>query len=257
MILVEYGNTSQNQSVSTSIYFIRVDLTNIIPQSVPDSGIINSIAQTLGLHDFYTVGLWGFCEGYNSRGVTACSKPKTLYWFDPVTILLSELLSGATIALPSDVTDILGLVETVSHWMFGLFLSGACLSFVMIFLTPLSVLSRRITILIGFLTFLAALLVTVGSVIATILFVLFQRAATSVTELNIGASLGIKMFVFMWIASGASIIAWLIQTGLCCCCASRRDVRLGKKKGSKKAWETETVGVSEKPAREGVLGRKN
>lgn len=95
LILVEVGCTSTD-STRSSIYFININLTNIFPQSVPDATIINSIAQTIGLHDFYRVGLWGFCEGYNGQGVTNCSKPETLYWFNPVQIILSELLSGAT-----------------------------------------------------------------------------------------------------------------------------------------------------------------
>ena len=140
--------------------------------------------------------------------------------------------------------------------MFGLFLSGACLSFVMIFLNPLAVYSRWAALAVGFFTFLAALFTTVASVIATVLFIIASKAFTSVTELNIGASIGVKMFVFMWIASGTAVLAWLIQMSLGCCCASRRDVKRGKKRGSKKAWNTETVGVSEKPQKKGIFGRK-
>lgn len=55
----------------------------------------------------------------------------------------------------------------------------------------------------------------------------------SITEVNIGATLGIKMFAFMWVASGCALIAFLIQLCLCCCCVSRRDVKKGKKKGIK------------------------
>lgn len=96
LILVEIGQTDKRQSTLNKIYFIKLDLSDIIPTSVPNAVIINSIAQTLGLHDFYTVGLWNFCEGYNDQGVTDCSKPETLYWFNPVEILLNELLAGAT-----------------------------------------------------------------------------------------------------------------------------------------------------------------
>lgn len=96
LILVELGQTSKSSSIRNKIYFINLDLSEIIPDSVPDATIVNSIAETLGLHDFYRVGLWGFCEGYDAQGVTDCSTPKTLYWFNPVEILLNELLSGAT-----------------------------------------------------------------------------------------------------------------------------------------------------------------
>jgi len=107
MILVEVGNTSTG-NYEASTYFIRLNLTNIIPTTVPDSGIINSIAQSLGLHDFYQVGLWNFCEGYNAQGVTDCSKPQTLYWFNPVQIILNELLAGAT-------SEYLPLYSTNTH----------------------------------------------------------------------------------------------------------------------------------------------
>lgn len=95
LILVEVGNTSSHHAVVGSIYFLKLDLSHIIPQAVPQATLINSIARTLGLHDFYQVGLWNYCEGYGSA-ISNCSKPKTLYWFNPVQIILSELLSGAT-----------------------------------------------------------------------------------------------------------------------------------------------------------------
>lgn len=96
LILVEVGNTNSSSSIRNSIYFIRLNLADIIPQTVPDATIVNSIAQTLGLHDFYQVGLWNFCQGYVDQGITDCSNPETSYWFNPVEILLSQLLAGAT-----------------------------------------------------------------------------------------------------------------------------------------------------------------
>ena len=95
LILVEIGGT-YNRALIKDWYFIRLDLSHIIPASVPNFALINTIAQTLGLHDFYQVGLWGFCEGYKGQGVTECSHPKTLYWFNPVEILSSQLLAGAS-----------------------------------------------------------------------------------------------------------------------------------------------------------------
>ncbi|KAG8622824.1 hypothetical protein KVT40_009335 [Elsinoe batatas] len=271
LILVESGSTSANSSIRNSIYFIKLDMTNIIPQSVPNAVLVNSIARTLGLHDFYQIGLWGFCQGYNNEGVTECSTPTKLYWFNPVEILVSQLLAGATIALPTDVTDILDLIRLASNWMFSLFLSGLVLAFVMIFLAPLAVLSRWVALITSIFTFLAALFITVASVIATVMFFIMRNAFTSVAELNIESSLGTKMFVFMYIAVAASVLAALIQIGECCCCASRRDVRSGRKRGSKKAWTgrfagsekgvrehemTAADGSQEKPRKKGLFGRR-
>ncbi|PNS20021.1 SUR7 family protein pun1 [Sphaceloma murrayae] len=266
LILVQVGNTSAASSIRSSLYFIRLDLTNIIPQSVPNAVLVNSIARTLGLHDFYQIGLWNFCEGYNDSGVTQCSSPKRLYWFNPVEIIVNELLAGATIALPTQVTDILDIIRLASNWMFALFLAGLVLSFVMIFVAPLAIFSRWVALFTSFFTFLAALFVTVATVIATVMFVIMRNAFTSVAELNIESQLGTKMFVFMYIATAASLLAALIQAGECCCCASRRDVKTGRKKGSKKAWTenfrtsrdaTEmTVADSEKPEKKGWFGKK-
>ena len=85
-----------------------------------------------------------------------------------------------------------------------------------------------------------------------------QNAITSATQLNIGASIGVEMFALMWIAAGSAILAWIIQLGMCCCCASRRDVRTGRKKGSKKAYRESGAEMEEKqPGRFGRLGRRS
>ena len=99
LILVQIAGI-ENKPIIRNWYFIKLDMANIIPASVPNFALINTIAQTLGLHDFYQVGLWGFCEGYNGQGVTFCSKPQTLYWFNPVEILRNELLAGASSTSP-------------------------------------------------------------------------------------------------------------------------------------------------------------
>lgn len=163
LVLVVIGNT-YDRPVLRQTYFIKLNLSNIIPRSVPNAVLINSIARSIGLHDFYQVGLWNFCEGYDDTGITHCSRPKTLYAFDPVKILLNELLAGATsmppppvssllstkrqtyansaVALPAEISDALRIARTASHWMFGLFLSATVLCFVAIFLSPLAVSSR-------------------------------------------------------------------------------------------------------------------
>jgi hypothetical protein len=127
--------------------------------------------------------------------------------------------------------------------MFGLFLTGTCLTFVLIFLMPLSIFTRWLALPVAIFAFLNALVVTVASVIATVMFIIFRNTITGVSELNIGAQIGIKMFVFMWIASAFAIFAWLVQMGLCCCCASRRDVKTGRKRGSEKAYDSAVTGV--------------
>ena len=95
LILVEVGNIG-DRAVSRDTYFITIDLSHIVPVSVPNSFLINSIAQTLGLNDYYRVGLWNYCAGNVGEGLQFCSKPTTLWWFNPVEIIQSQLLAGAS-----------------------------------------------------------------------------------------------------------------------------------------------------------------
>ena len=63
LILVCIGNTRINSTLN-DIYFFKLDVSQIIPVSVANSQLLNSVARSLGLHDFYQVGMWNFCEGY-------------------------------------------------------------------------------------------------------------------------------------------------------------------------------------------------
>ena len=234
-ILVIIGNINSSV-VIRSTYFLRIDLSNIIPESVPNSVFINSIARTLGLHDFYQVGLWSYSEGYDNDGITYFSSPRALYWFDPVSIILNELLRGATIALPTGVISALEIVRIASHWMFASFLTGACLTFLCIFFAPMafshqprwSHRTKRVflrSLPITILTFGAALFTIGASVIATVMFLIFKNTFSAAGDLNIRAELGKPMLAFMWIGSGFNLIGWLMQMGTCCgicCCTGQR-----------------------------------
>ncbi len=172
-----------------------------------------------------------------------------MYWFNPVSILLNELLSGATIALPAQVNTILELIRIASHLMFGFFLTGLCMNFVAIFVAPITLYSRWWEVPFAILSFVASLLATLAALIATAMFVIFKDVVTSQSELNIGASLGTSMFVFMWLGAFFSIFGWWVHLffGCCCCCFSRRNVSTSrearnemrgdeKKERKKKVW---------------------
>ncbi|KAH8685577.1 SUR7/PalI family-domain-containing protein [Tricladium varicosporioides] len=247
LILTIIGNINK-KAVVRDTWFFYLDLTNIIPVSTGGSiTLVNSLARSLGLHDFYQIGLWNFCEGYNDEGITYCSPNKMLYWFNPVEILLDELLAGATITLPAQVNNILDLIKIASHVMFGFFLTGVCMNFVNIFLAFLPLYSRWWSLPIAIWTFISALLTTAAAIIATAMFIIFRNVITSQGGLNIGASVGTQMFAFMWVGAASSIFGWLIHLCLSCCCASRRDVRTGRRKGSKKAYGNARSEEKERP----------
>ncbi|KAJ5086410.1 Actin cortical patch SUR7/pH-response regulator PalI [Penicillium alfredii] len=267
ILLVVIGNVA-DKPVLRNTYFLYLDLSHIVPLSVPNAVLINSVARSIGLHDFYQVGLWNFCEGFNGSGITYCSKPKRLYSFNPVKIILSELLSGARIGLPADISEPLHLARIASHWMFGLFLTAAVLNFILIFLSPLAVSSRppqtvkswaeahsasdsnnpplgrpphrrRTFILLRsvpflILTFFTALVTIVASAVATVMFEIFAGVFTNADpSINIKAHVGTQMLALMWIGSGFSLIAFIVQFGSCCasCCGGHKARKQLKAQG--------------------------
>lgn len=170
-----------------------------------------------------------------------------MYWFNPVEILLNELLSGATITLPAEINQILSLIRIASHAMFGFFLTGVVMNFISIFTAPITLYSRWWSLPFAIWTFIAALLTTAATIIATAMFLIFRNVITSQDGLNIGAEVGTQMFAFMWVGAAFSIFGFVIHAGLSCCCASRRDVRTGRRKGSKKAYRDATTDEKKRP----------
>jgi len=228
LVLVLIGNTS-NKPILRDMYFFKLDLADIIPTSVPNAQLINSIAQSIGLHDFYQVGLWNFCEGYQNVGITYCSKPETLYWFNPVEILMNELLAGATIALPTQVITILDILRITSQIMFGFFLAGTVVNFIMIFLSPVAMKSRWWSLPCGIVGFISAVLVVAASIIGSVISFVFKFAAEAQSDLNIHVDIGTRMFIFMWLASGFTLWSFIVHAGMGCCCVSRRDITTGRR----------------------------
>ena len=166
-----------------------------------------------------------------SRGITDCSKPKNLWWFNPVQIILKELLTGATVAIPAEINTILSLIHIVSNLMFGFFMLGICMNFICLFFGPIILYSRWYSFHFVTISFFSQLLCLAGSVTATVMFAAFKRVIGSQKELNISASLGAQMFAFMWIATSFSVAGWIVHFHLAC--LSRR-----KQKAEKRAHDT-------------------
>ncbi|KAM0511493.1 hypothetical protein ACHAPE_009848 [Trichoderma viride] len=232
LILVLIGNTHINP-VLDDIFFFKLDVSHIIPISVENSNLLNSVARSLGLHDFYQVGVWSYCEGYNDEGVTFCSPPKSFFWFNPVEVLVGELLAGAKIALPSEVVTILTLLRIGSQVMYAFFMSGIVLNFVLLLVTPLVLRTRWFSLFTSLVGGVAGIVLTVAAIIATVISVAAKIALTAQDQLNIQCDIGGKMFAFMWIAALSTDFAFLLHAAMGCCCAP--DKRNGSKIGSPSA----------------------
>jgi hypothetical protein len=147
--------------------------------------------------------------------------------------------------------------------MFGLFIAATVLNFVMISLSPFAVSSRppqsikywvsgaqvtssaqpphrrRTFVLLRafpflILSFFSALVTIVASAVATVMFIIFANVFTNADpSLNIEAHVGTQMLVFMWIASGFSLLAFIVQLGSCCasCCGGHKARKQLKAQG--------------------------
>lgn len=134
-----------------------------------------------------------------------------LYWFNPVEILMSELLAGATIALPTQIITILDVLRVTSNIMFGFFLTGAVLSFVLVFLSPLALRSRWWSMPLAIGACIVNVLVGSAAIVGTVISLAFKFAATAQSDLNIHADIGVPMFVFMWLAAGFALWSFLVR----------------------------------------------
>ncbi|KAH6609601.1 integral membrane [Trichoderma cornu-damae] len=198
LILVLIGNTHRNP-ILDDIFFFKLDVSQIIPISVENSNLLNSVARSLGLHDFYQV-------------------------------LVGELLAGARIALPSEVVTILTLLRIGSQVMYAFFISGIVLNFVLLILTPLVLKTRWFSLCTSLIGAVAGLVLTVAAVIATVITVAAKIALTAQDQLNIQCDIGGKMFAFMWIAALLTDFAFLLHAAMGCCCApDKRSRGLGSR----------------------------
>ncbi|MCJ1475281.1 hypothetical protein MMC13_003943 [Lambiella insularis] len=249
LILVQIGNLSNNH-VLGDLYFFKIDVSNIVlTDPGKNSKLQQTIAASSGLHDFYQVGLWNFCEGYDDMGITACSKPVLMYWFNPVQIILNELLNGATVTLPADVANYLNIIRAASHVMFVMFFASTFTSFILIFLCPLAVYSRLVSIPIAIFALLSGLMTFIATGISTGMWLIFKKEIIqNASDINIVPSIGKKMFVFMWIAAGCSLFAALGQVGMVCCGTSRRDIKTGRRPVGRKARTEGSAPIEENPA---------
>ncbi len=142
---------------------------------------------------------------------------------------MNELLAGATIALPTQILTILDILRLASKVMFGFFIFGTVLNFLLMVASPVVLRSRWWSLPVATAACVAAIVVTAASVIATVISLAFKYAATSQSALNTRADVGVKMFVFMWLASGFTGLAFVLHSSLGCCAASERDIRTGRR----------------------------
>ncbi|KAL2845079.1 SUR7/PalI family-domain-containing protein [Aspergillus pseudodeflectus] len=246
-----------------NLYFLRVNFSNFTalsdPESIDKIQLRNSTsveylstalhkAQKGGeLKDFYSVGLWSYCEGEvadnGSYETTYCSKPRPKFWFNPLDIWRLNGTASANanadtdtddMQLPSHLAKSLRVYKKVSLWMSTGYIIAITATTIELLLGVLSICSRRGSCITALVSAVACLFTVAGTVTATAIFsVLKGTFATVLRDLDITTTLGIRVLVSSWAAVLCSLAALVFWIGTMCCCAERPDTSRQPDRGPK------------------------
>ncbi|OJJ65709.1 hypothetical protein ASPBRDRAFT_139521 [Aspergillus brasiliensis CBS 101740] len=166
---------------------------------------------------YYTIGLWGYCEG-NDTQVVSCSRPSISFTFN-----ISGILNSAS-------TEIGELVSTIDDKV----LTGYCnMSRAITWLYISGFFAATLTALLGIrkmafgrgnkllLTFcvLSLALITSATIGANVIYCLNTSGINMILgSFGASASLGAHMLVAAWLAfafSSSALLIWLIQSYCC------------------------------------------
>ncbi|RJE23686.1 integral membrane protein [Aspergillus sclerotialis] len=225
IIIVGLGSTKQSDNNLNNLYFFRANLQNFttsskttqdVSQILSENGVdvsnsqltdaLEKAKQASNLKDFYTIGLWGYCDGDvkdNHFKVTHCSKPEPEFWFNPMKVWNMEGMNVQD-ALPGDAKKTLNIYKNVSKWMF--------IAYIIAFI------ATCVELLVG----IFAICSRWGSCVTTLVSgvaLLFTAAAFK--SYGISGSIGKNMFAATWLAvvfALGACLFWLISS---CCCSGR------------------------------------
>ncbi len=207
--------------------------TNWMEDEIKDG--INSLAQILGVHDFYSAHIMTFCEGYYVPGplpnatvkpgdihqnVTACSNKTAMFTFDPKKTLTTELNEStdglvdlSKLDWPDKIDDGLAALKAAQRAVFILYCISIAFMFLAMIMAAGSIFSTRrliaaINCAIDSLAFFA---ITIASALITYI----AQKATSVinrygSDIGVSADRGNKFLALTWAATAAMFIAVLI-----------------------------------------------
>ncbi|KAL2029928.1 hypothetical protein VTO58DRAFT_109120 [Aureobasidium pullulans] len=243
-----FNTTSSTDSDSNIFESIWDNVTNSIESSLNDK--INSFAQDLGLHDFYSAHLLDYCSGYYTptdlpnatfsksdidQNITYCSNRTSFFRFNPTIALEQELnKTGLNITLedlhwPEAVNDGVHALRVAQKAAFLLYCIAAGLLLLATFASLVSFffngrLSAFVDISLWFLAFLA---IALASAITTAVAV---KASSVINkhgkDIGVQAQRGNKFMALTWVATALAflnVFVWVFE----CLRGRRREKYVG------------------------------
>ena len=208
--------------------------------------IVHSVAQALNIHDFYSMHVLDYCEGYYeptavanatsqpSKNVTFCEQPGAMFTFNITEILQRELRGGVTLAdlhWPDDIQNALDVLDVATRVMFvmycvGIGLVGAAMLSALLGIFASGVLHAWLNALLDL---VAAIAFGIGSGIATAIAVSVTNAVGQYgSAIGVSAYRGNGFLTISWVATALVVLAMFAWIFDCCAGRNRRDKRAYK-----------------------------
>jgi len=181
-------------------------------------------AQTLGLADSYTVGLWSYCAQTNNTNGSVtqkCSSAKAEFWFDPFSIWNLSDTTAETAINSTTLTDSLKTYKTASKWTFVCYMIALVATVLEILFGVVAIFSKIGSCITTIVSSVGTVGIIAASVLSTVMWSIVVEAFNhELKKYGISASVSTKMLSVTWLAVAFSLASgffWMIST---CCCGS-------------------------------------
>ena len=246
LVIVATGGTNKDSDISNSLYFFKANTSDInlnadarknlgLPDNAFTDALFNSSSsvgtkaahKTLGIKDFYHVGLWNYCEGfYKDKGVediTSCSDRKAKFWFNPVEVWgINSTITNKF--FDKKLKDGLDAYETVAKWMYVAYIVAIISTAVEILVGISALFSRVGSLATTIVSTVSSLFVLGFALTSTILYAALTGAFNeALKDYHIHGKMGKTMYVWVWLAVAFSWAAGIFWTFSSCCCSGRSD----------------------------------
>ncbi|KAF2703871.1 integral membrane protein-like protein [Pleomassaria siparia CBS 279.74] len=239
LILVASGQLNKSNKVQRDLYFFKANTSEFVdnPRAKEllnnlnlDNNLLNALqnAQDKGnIKDFYTVGLWSYCEGdQDSDGketITYCSERKNNFWFNPVDVWqLSNASSKAIFAKDGKMEKTLEVYHKVAGWMFSAYMIAIALTAAEFLVGIAAIFSRWGSLLTTIVSTAQSIFVFAAAITSTAIYSSMVGVFESALKpYNIHASLGKNMLTVVWLAVAFSTASGFFWTISICCCSGQ------------------------------------
>jgi hypothetical protein len=198
------------------------------------SDVINTAAEELGLHDYYTAHVLTYCWRQEGESLSGCDGQHVPFDFDPIPVLEEDLIPGVGLEdIGFPVEDVRTGIEVlkVVYRVMGIFILVSCIvAGVCVLLGIWGLFSGRLTaVVLGILMGSSALLLIIAAIMATVIAIKVRDILNrELEDVGISAEESRNFLGVLWGGVAAALLAfvgWSVG-----CCVGGRSRRHGKER---------------------------